>query len=1092
MKSLAGVLLLLLMNAIVSAAGGVLPGSGTSSDPYLIEDMADFNEFAGNPQDYWWWNTYTELTVDLDFSANSVYSQAPFGYLSDESYGLGPEPDPNDPLPPAPYNGYCGRFNGGGHVVSNVTIVSDSDNCGFIGYLRGGVSNLGVENITVVSSGDSCGGLVGNGRSSSISQCYATGLISGNDNIGGLVGYGSTVSISRSYSTGDITGKNKVGGLAGAYEWSWAENSYSTCSVSGIEDVGGLVGSCGEIKYCYCTGKVNGLNRVGAIAGKYSALPFGYITMGAPDSHIQESYYYELSGPMNDVGGIDFSAFSVGDDDSLWGRYSFGIALTRDDLVAASSFAGFDFAGDETDGDDDIWAIDSGSMPYLSWQDGAVVEVPDYLQEVTTTLSGSGSEADPFAISNVSDLLEFCSNSDLVDGYYCLTNDIDMRGVDLSEAGFADSYLVERDFDGHFSGNGYVIYYLSGDVWGLFSKNSGIVKDVVLNDVNINVYYGSGDIGCIAGRNLGSVSNCHVNGNIYYDSMADGLLNDQVDYIGGIVGQNDNYMDLCSSTGGIIVSCYAAEYYTGSICGHNAGEISECYAEMSVANTIPDGYEGMDVSGGFAGANSGEIANCYSTGAVVGGSTAGGFAGFNSGTIDKCYSTGQVSGGADETGGFAGTIIDILDIGTISNCFWDVEASEIGASGDDNQGAIGKTTDQMVDGVMYEDAGWVFDGDNEDIVWQATASYPELANISSEYSAHYFTIDKMNVTAGKGRGDSSDSIKIKSSSFNVLPSLFDGDFDFSIYSGEEMELVYTETINISLSDKEKCKIKNDTCVYSFDLARNTFDFTGKKIDLTGMKAPVTVVLNNDLISIQSTAYDGGAVDVINGKKSMPTMLLAGAEDNLTVDSINFKDSYKEYSDMLNVKGSIAVSDTDYDFTSGYIKVSYGDYIIILDAEDLKKIGKKNAFKYKGKFVSGETVTAKFDFDKCTYSISIKKAEIVSGYVGEIYLSEMVGMLVNTETDEVVIYYSDGTKDENAAGKLYGQLVIETNDREPEDPLYDFEDGWVKVSRYITDDASYNFSGNDYPIFTDEPEDNDDSSLVFGLKFGDFDESCVLE
>ena len=36
----------LLFSGVVFAAGGSLPGTGDPNDPYLIEDLADFDAFA--------------------------------------------------------------------------------------------------------------------------------------------------------------------------------------------------------------------------------------------------------------------------------------------------------------------------------------------------------------------------------------------------------------------------------------------------------------------------------------------------------------------------------------------------------------------------------------------------------------------------------------------------------------------------------------------------------------------------------------------------------------------------------------------------------------------------------------------------------------------------------------------------------------------------------------------------------------------------------------------------------------------------------------------------------------------------------------
>jgi hypothetical protein len=59
------------------AAGGDLPGSGTEADPYLIEDLADFDEFADsvNAATYWASGVHTRLACDPNM-AGRTYTTA--------------------------------------------------------------------------------------------------------------------------------------------------------------------------------------------------------------------------------------------------------------------------------------------------------------------------------------------------------------------------------------------------------------------------------------------------------------------------------------------------------------------------------------------------------------------------------------------------------------------------------------------------------------------------------------------------------------------------------------------------------------------------------------------------------------------------------------------------------------------------------------------------------------------------------------------------------------------------------------------------------------------------------------------------------
>ena len=149
--------------------------------------------------------------------------------------------------------------------------------------------------------------------------------------------------------------------------------------------------------------------------------------------------------------------------------------------------------------------------------------------------------------------------------------------------------------------------------------------------------------------------------------------------------------------------------YVGGLCGENNGTISSSYTTGTVSG---DYY-----IGGLCGYNYyGSISDSYATGAVSGNYSVGGLCGENHGTISSSYTTGTVSSIYGNVGGLCGNNY----YGTISSSFWDVETSGIGASGDNNYGAIGKDTEEMLSQSTFTDAGWDFWGENvngTDYIW---------------------------------------------------------------------------------------------------------------------------------------------------------------------------------------------------------------------------------------------------------------------------------------------------------------------------------------------------------------------------------------
>ena len=256
-------------------------------------------------------------------------------------------------------------------------------------------------------------------------------------------------------------------------------NSYSLGAVTGYEYAGGLVGSNGEhssIVNCYSAGVVSGTVWIGGLVGhnEYSSV-------------ITSSYFYIVSGDNGH-----------------------GTALDNMQLRDKTSFVGFDFAGDTSDGTNDYWTIEAGYMPRLSWQDSPGFEVP--LDTITTTLIGSGYPNDPFIIANKADLTEFRNNSTLRAGYYSLTSDINLVGTIYYTTAF-----VPEGFYGSFSGNGYTISNLTinGSFrLGFFGKLYGDVNNLALEDVLItgsSVY-----VGGLVSENYstGSITSCYLTGRV--------------------------------------------------------------------------------------------------------------------------------------------------------------------------------------------------------------------------------------------------------------------------------------------------------------------------------------------------------------------------------------------------------------------------------------------------------------------------------------------------------------------------------------------------------------------------------------------------
>ena len=356
-------------------------------------------------------------------------------------------------------------------------------------------------------------------------------------------------------------------------------------------------------------------------------------------------------------------------------------------------------------------------------------------------------------------------------GHFKLINNIDatastgVAGGEFYNGGAGWNPLGDAgtNFTGFFDGNGKTITGLkidrsAEDYIGLFGiiGSGAVVKDLTLDGVNIT---GSTNVAGLIGQNFGTVLNCHVTGS----STVDGGDGNDDDDIGGLVGDNDGWID-GSSSAGIIHGLYDV----GGLVGDNDMIITNSYSSATVY-----GCQKGDI-GGLVGDNKGfkvsvplgerpergTITNCYATGNVlsedtVGGPAAGDIGGLvgdnKGGTISSSYSTGNVDGKQPDIGGFVGdnkqgdNEIGELKDSIISNCYALGDVTPVGnlpAEGDCGGFVGGNQEGQVVNcycanavnitgGVNDREDKGDFCGDNTDGVISNSYYNTDLASIGS-------------------------------------------------------------------------------------------------------------------------------------------------------------------------------------------------------------------------------------------------------------------------------------------------------------------------------------------------------------------------
>jgi len=334
--------------------------------------------------------------------------------------------------------------------------------------------------------------------------------------------------------------------------------------------------------------------------------------------------------------------------------------------------------------------------------------------------------------------------------FYCRVESDDDTNLENNNSEIITVALLEGEPLSHGSGteeDPYQVYTLA-DLNAV--RNYLDANFVLMNDLDcFDTKYWTIDAHCNFSSYDDNEAYCEDNGGTWYEDYNAGwrpIGNDTNFFTGSFNGNGHTISNLYSywsdlggrgiglfgySSGnitniGVVDANLSGEQYIGGIVGYNTGVVSNCYADATV-------YATVFYAGGLVGENTGEnavISNSYAMGSVTAGwDYFGGFVGYNDvGTITNSYSTAVVADYHGFSGGF--------NFGsTISNCFWDIEASGADHSQGEDNGETGKTTEQMksretFDAVLdFPDTWGINSNDNNGypfLAWQGYEDEGEL------------------------------------------------------------------------------------------------------------------------------------------------------------------------------------------------------------------------------------------------------------------------------------------------------------------------------------------------------------------------------
>ena len=309
------------------------------------------------------------------------------------------------------------------------------------------------------------------------------------------------------------------------------------------------------------------------------------------------------------------------------------------------------------------------------------------------TIGGDGSQADPYQVQTLDDLVAIGLEENL-DKHYIQVADIDASASEELQNGSGFKFIgdAEHPFTGSYDGNGYSITNLKIN-FNKFDPHNGMfgyVKEAVLESITIDnsERLNNSDMDSFA-------SSKQNNQSLGETSELQNIDIEDMDGVGGLAGMND---------GGLIRNCHfigsvSAYSLAAGLVAINTGTIQNSsfngtvsslgstaglvlYNHGSILNSRSKGFISSQIASGFVRNNVGEIIESYADVDYLGGSNAAaGFVMNNEGVIRSSFVRGMLIEGNRNSSGFVsdnrGLIEDAYIIGVLQIEIYDDDHPDI-------------------------------------------------------------------------------------------------------------------------------------------------------------------------------------------------------------------------------------------------------------------------------------------------------------------------------------------------------------------------------------------------------------------------------
>ncbi|MCR5158879.1 MAG: hypothetical protein K6D37_07120 [Prevotella sp.] len=443
-------------------------------------------------------------------------------------------------------------------------------------------------------------------------------------------GQGNTISGIR------ISGNNENVGLFGNNEGTVKNLTVSDCYFAGSDLVGTVVGTVvghnvGSIENCHVEADVfvAGESTVGGVAADNSGSVSGCTSAATINSTVENFTY--LGGITGDNYGlladnlftgtisVETAGFAIG---AITGNNGSENGTLTNNFHTCSSMGGVGNVDNTTNTDEDgaQFAVSNTTKPDVAGEEGTTYGTGNYTGITAyehalyydnkyyyfSLWGGSGTEDDPYVIYNTAGMDKLASDvnsgTGYEDTYFVLGNDIT---YDPDED---NNYTPVEIFYGTFDGQGHTISGIrvnggNQDDIGVFGVNCGTLKNLSVSDCS---FAGTNYIAPVAGKNSGTIENCHVQSSVSVSVSKKSA--------GGILARNDGQVLGCTSAA-VISTGNESVQFVGGIAGENYATMSDNLFTGTIGE-VPAGSQGI---GAVAGYNSNVLSNNFHTCNEMGG-----------------------------------------------------------------------------------------------------------------------------------------------------------------------------------------------------------------------------------------------------------------------------------------------------------------------------------------------------------------------------------------------------------------------------------------------------------------------------------------